>query len=252
MKKALIIAGVVVVCTIIGIVGYNLIFDSQGVKPPITVGGESGDNISGSDGLAAKAKVVPVTVRNKTDNISIENVYPTITSFKNKEFENSINKQIANNISAYRAEINYMVDDLTPEVKLYKYVTDYDKYTWGDYLTLVVNQDYQTGGIRSNKWKDIYNINVKTERLVYLDDLFDATTEYEDAIVAEITKQADAKGYKLMGGDGITKLTTKQKFYIQDGKLVIYFDPSEIAGATYGELTFEMPFTMGSDGYFQI
>ena len=252
MKKTLIIIAVALGCIIIGFLGYKMIFNSPNVNPPIDIGGNSGEVLNGNDGLAAKAKVVAVTVRNRTDNISVENIYPTITSFKNKEFENSINKQIADNISAYRAEMSYMVDDLTPDIKLYKYVTSYDKYTYGDYLTLVVNQDYQTGGIRSNKWKDIYNINVRTERLIYLSDLFDATTDYESAIVEEITKQANAKGYELMGGDGISKLPTKQKFYIQDGKLIIYFDPSEVAGATYGELTFEMPFELNSNGYFQI
>lgn len=252
MKKTLIIIAVAIVCIIIGFLGYKMIFNSPSTTPPITIGGDSGEEVSKDDGLAAKTTVVAVTVRNRTDNISVENVYPTITSFKNKEFENSINKQIADNISAYRAEMSYMVDDLTPDIKLYKYVTNYEKYTYGDYLTLVINQDYQTGGIRSNKWKDIYNINVRTERLIYLADLFQATTDYEGAIVDEITKQASEKGYELMGGDGITKLPAKQKFYIQDGKLIIYFDPSEAAGAVYGELTFEMPFKLDSNGYFQI
>lgn len=251
MKKTLIIVAVAVVCVIIGVVGYNLIFNgNNGIKPPINI--ENSGDVAQNDGLAAKAKVVAVTVKNKTDNISIDNTYPTINSFNNKEFENSINKEIANNITSYREEINYMVDDLTPDLKLYKYIATYDKYTWGDYLTLVVNQDYQTGGIRSNKWKDIYNINVRTERLIYLADLFDATTDYETAIIEEINKQANLKGYELLAGDGLKKLPTKQKFYIQNGKLFIYFDPSEVAATAYGELSFEMPFTLDSNGYFQI
>lgn len=251
MKKVLIIVGVVILCTAIGVVGYNIIFNSPN-DGPIIIDKNSGDDIDEAYSLAASANVQAVTVRNKTDNIYVDAVYPTITSFKNKEFENSINKQIASNIAAYRTEINYMVDDLTPDVKLYKYITSYDKYTWGDYLTLVVDQDYQTGGIRSNKWKDIYNINVRTERLIYLSDLFDAKVDYETAIINEVTKQAEAQGYKLMGGDGLKTLSTKQKFYIQDGKLIIYFDPSEVTGAIYGELNFEMPFSMGTDGRFQI
>ena len=40
------------------------------------------------------------------------------------------------------------------------------------------------------------------------------------------------------------ELNDKQKFYIKDGKLIICFDPSEIAPTKYGELQFEMPFNL--------
>ena len=199
-----------------------------------------------------EVKVEPVTIRNNADHITIENVYPSITSFNNKEFENYINKTIATNISEYRNEINQIVDDLTPVDKIYSYYTNYEQYLWGDYLTLIVNQDYQTGGIRSNKWKEIYNINVATERIIYLEELFRATVDYEDAIISEITEQAAQKNYVLMGGDGLKKLPMKQKFYIREGKLIIYFDPSEVAANRYGALEFEMPFTLDSEGFFEI
>ena len=55
-----------------------------------------------------------------------------------------------------------------------------------------------------------------------------------------------------MGGNGLTKLPAKQKFYVKDDKLVIYFDPSEAAANVYGELHFEMPFVMNESGYFEI
>ena len=55
-----------------------------------------------------------------------------------------------------------------------------------------------------------------------------------------------------MNGAGLTDLNEKQKFYIKDGKLIIYFDPSEIAPAKYGELQFEMPFVFNEEeGKFQ-
>lgn len=255
MKKAVIVVIIIALLGALGFVGYKT-FNNQ----PIIDENKSGEGgiISGNDehnhddNLASKVRVEAVNVRNITDNIVINNVYPTITSFSNKEFENSINKQIANNIAEYRAEINNIVDDITPEVKLYKYVTSYKKFTWGNYLTLVVEQDYQTGGIRSNSWKDIYNIDVSRERIVYLEDLFEATVDFEKEIIDEVTRQAGLKNIKLMGGDGLTKLPTKQKFYIQDGKLFIYFDPSEVAGNIYGALEFEMPFELNENGYFKV
>lgn len=253
MKKFLILIIIVVLIALIGYFSYITFF-----KPNDIISNEnnSGDVINpGTNddwGTASKVKVESIKVENRTDHIDIENVYPRITSFTNKEFENSINRQIAENIAGYRQEINSIVDDKTPDVKLYKYVTSYEKNTWGDYLTLIVSQDYQTGGIRSNTWKEIYNVNAKTERLIYLADLFDATVDFEDEIIEEITTQAAIKNYTIMGGEGITSLPTKQKFYIKDGKLFIYFDPSEIAAATYGALEFEMPFTLNENGHFEV
>lgn len=251
MKKALVFIIVVALLGGLAYVAYKtinnepIIPNDPGEDTPRIIVDEPTD-------AASKVRVESVVVRNKTDNIDINNVYPTITSFTNKEFENSINKQIASTISDYRAEISSMVDDLTPEIKLYKYVTSYKKNTWGNYLTLVIEQDYQTGGIRSNTWKDIYNIDVAKERIIYLSDLFEPTTDYQMEIVHEIMSQAAAKNYKLMGGEGITRLPTTQKFYIQNGKLVIYFDPSEVAATSYGALEFEMPFVLNSNGYFQV
>ena len=250
MKKALIFVVIILLIGALAFVGYKTLNHQPLITPPDEKQG--GDVVVEPTDAASRVRVEAVTVRNKTDNIDINNVYPTITSFTNKEFENSINKQIASSIAEYRAEISGMVDDLTPEIKLYKYVTKYTKNTWGNYLTLVVEQDYQTGGIRSNSWKDIYNIDVAKERIIYLADLFEPTTDYQAAIISEVTRQAAARNYKLMGGDGITKLPSTQKFYIQDGKLIIYFDPAEVAATVYGALEFEMPFTLNANGYFEV
>lgn len=198
----------------------------------------------------SKVTIEPVPITNNADHITIESIYPKITSFKDKEFENHINKQIASNIAEYRNEINVVVDDKTPPEKNYTYYTNYEQYLWGDYLTLVIINDYKTGGIRSNTWKDTYNINLSSERLIKLSDILPG--DYEDIIVNEIMKQANQRNIKLMGGDGLKRLQTGQKFYIKDGKLVIYFDPSEVAANKYGALEFEMPFPIKEDGKFDI
>ncbi len=254
MKVVKVIGAILIIVVLLAAIGYvtYITFFEEKNPPIIDVNPTNSGEENSDKTLADKVQIRAITVSNKTDNIYVDNVYPSIESFINKEFEHYINKQIANSTAEYRSEISYMVDDLTPETTLYKYTTNFEKYTWGDYLTIVINQDYQTGGIRSNTWKDLYNINARTERIIYLEDLFDATVDYESAIISEITMQAALKGYKLMGGDGLKKLPTKQSFYIRDAKLIIYFDPSEIAASEYGELNFEMPFKLDENGFFEI
>ena len=243
---------IIIVCVVILIAGGVFIItnNSDPEIPPIP--GSSGDVIKSPNKEAKDITVQDVKVENFTDNRYISCLYPKITSLVDKEFENYINKQIATNINEYRNEIEYIVDEETKPTEMYRYVTTYDRYNCKKYLSLVIDQDYQTGGIRSNTWKDIYNINAETERIFYLDELFEAGVKYEEAIIAEITKQAEANNCELMGGNGLTKLSKKQKFYIKDDKLVIYFDPSEAAATVFGELHFEMPFTMNEKGYFEI
>ena len=248
MKKIIAILALIVVVATGSILIYKNIGDNTGDEQH-----GSGDIIVDNQKPLAKNVIIEsVPVNNKADHININNRYPSIKSFKSKEFESFINRTIAANIAEYRNEINEVVDDYTLDVKQYSYITDYERYNWGSYLTLIVKHDYQTGGIRSNTWKEIYNIDVSTERIIYLEDIFRATVDYEDAIIAEITKQAKERNVVLMGGDGLQKLPTKQKFYIRDGNLIMYFDPSEVAANKYGALEFEMPFEIDSEGYFVV
>lgn len=252
MKKPLIIILSVVIIIILGVVGY-FVWDSLNNEPIIDII-PSGEDVVEDEGLAAKAIVETLEiVDNATgSNRLIDAKYPSVLSFKNKDLQNSVNKQIREVILAYRDEILVMIDEETPSTALYTYKTTYEKLANGDYLSLVISNDYQTGGIRSNKWKDIYNIDVRNERIFKLEDIFPANVDYKDEILYQIELQAENNNYTLMNGAGLKDLQDNQKFYIDDGKLIIYFDPAEIAPATYGILQFEMPFTLGEDGLFRI
>lgn len=238
MKKVLII---ILVIVILGIGGYFLwdYLNSSKETPPEPI------NIEPTEiSLAAETNVVPTSIKENATTVNriINVTYPSIQSFSNKNFQKYINDEITKVIFAYIDEIKTVVDDQTDITSLYTYESSYEKYTHGDYLSLVISNDYQTGGIRSNKWKDIYNINCRTERLLYLSDIFAANVDYKKEIIDEVNKQAQEKNYVLMNGAGLLTLNDNQKFFIKDEKLIIYFDPAEIAPASYGELQFEMPF----------
>lgn len=251
MKKVIKIILIILLILALGTAGFFGFKYYQSInQPPI----ESGDIDVEEVSLAKQAVVRTIEIKEdaKSTNRYIYAKYPSIQSFKNKNFQTFVNDQITSVILSYKNEIIAMIDDKTPTVALYSYVTSYDKYTHGDYLSLVISNDYQTGGIRSNKWKDIYNIDVRKERIFYLKDIFPANINFEKYILDEIKSQATANNYELMNGAGLNNLDEKQKFFIKDEKLVIYFDPSEIAPTSYGELQFEMPFTLDEEGLFNI
>ena len=248
MKKVIIFL-IFLIIMAIGVVTFFIIQDAKKTPIPVELSGE----VEATYSLAELAEVKAVTIKEEArgNNRVVDVTYPSIQSFTNKNFQKHINDQITSVIFAYRDEINAIVDDETPASNLYTYKTSYEKYAHGDYLSLVIVNDYQTGGIRSNKWKDIYNVDVRKERLLYLGDVFQANVDYEKEILKEIKKQAEENHYVLMNGEGLNALKDNQKFYIKDDSLIIYFDPAEIAPASYGELQFGMPFVL-EEGKFRL
>ncbi len=253
MKKLLI---VLVILILLGALGYIAWKYMSGPVDPGIVTEITPTPVVEKKVTADDILVETVKYENKTDNMDIKCEYPRIKSFKNASFQNSVNSEIAKHSLDQVNEIKNVIeddtDDLKPEMFI-RYSCNFERFNYGKYLFLVVSHDYESGGIRSNKWKDIYSINVETERIVYLSEMFEVGVKYEQAIISEITKQAAERDIELMGGNGIEKLSQKQSFYInEEGKLVVYFQPSFVAATVYGEVSFVMPFTLNSQGYFEI
>ena len=181
MKKIIII--VLILCIVIA-VGCGLYFFLN--NEPIDIDNkESGDiQPEQEQGLAAKTVVkgIKVNEASSSANRSINIEYPSIQSFKNQTFQDGINSEITSVIQAYRAEISTVIDSETPEDVVYTYIVSFDKYAHGDYLSLVVSNKYITGGIRSNEWKDTYNVDVRKERKLELNVKKPGTLIYNDKL----------------------------------------------------------------------
>lgn len=201
---------------------------------------------------ASEKIIVDATISNTSDSKrEIHISMPTFSNLSDYAFQQYINQRMNDTVKGYQNEINVVLDEDTPLTTKYRYNVDFNRYNNDDYISLVISQNYQTGGMRSNAWKDTYNVDVTKNTEIYLKDIFDATVDYKQEIISEINKQAEDKNYELVGGNGLSDIPETQKFYIKDGALVIYFDPAAIAPYVYGELHFEMPFEY-KDGKFYV
>ncbi len=244
MNKKLvgIIAGVAVLLIVV-IVVVAVVVNSQGGPgggiPPIDDGDDERQKTP-----AEQIVVDTYRITNPSQNRDVRTEIPRILNLDDNRFQEYMNQKMLQTVTDYQNEIEVMIDEDTPSTTLYKYVVSYEKYANDKYLSLVVSNDYQTGGMRSNSWKDTYNIDVTrgANKEVFLKDLFPTEIDYKKEILKEVNEQATSKNYELVGGNGLESLPDGQKFYIKDGKLVIYFDPAAIAPYVYGELHFEMPF----------
>ena len=249
MKKIIILTVCVILIVIVAIVIYNS-------GPP--GGGDVGNsgnqiivtNIASKYGIASTEK--GTTVGKVVISGAIPLFYDIISeddndrSLSNLDFADDINNQILKLFNNYSDEIKLFKDGVSFDDdkndliknKQYRYRISYDRHNNGGIISLVINMNYNTSGLRSNAWKETFNIDVVNCKQLSLSDLF-SSSAYKEKIVSEINKQAKERAYDLIEKDGIRTIPDNQKFYIKDEKLVIYFENSAISKK---ELEFIMPF----------
>lgn len=173
--------------------------------------------------------------KNKEYINSIINIPLIIT--ENKVIERQINNQIKQDImnSYYSIEQEakkYYEGASKEEIKPYIYNINFEVKKNGDNMLSIVVTYYQdSGGAHGFYENESYNIYMRNGENLSLESLFKKDKDYklviEDNIrnqIKEISKD-DSIG-QIYDFKGIKE---NQKFYIQDDKLVIYFDLYEIA-----------------------
>lgn len=250
MKRVVIVILIIIFVALCGVGIYFGVF--QGVQnPPVYESGEnSGDVIVENQAPSEKIEVTTSYTKTTTNRREVNVEMPTIKGLSDYTFQEIVNKKIAESINPYVMEIGIVADETIPAGTKYYYTVSYERYNNGDYISLVVLQNYSTGGMRSNVWKDTYTIDVVNNREILLADIC-SFKDYKKVIVDEINRQAAAKKIELVAGNGLADLPDTQRFYIKDEKLYIYFEPASIAPYLDGEMHFEMPFSF-VDGRFVV
>lgn len=243
MKRVAIVLLIIVLLALFGVGIYFAIFYKPAEQPPI-VSGEVIDTRDESE----KINVNPSLTQTNTLRRVIDVKMPTINGLTDYAFQENVNKKIAASIDPYINEIAIVADESVPATTVYRYTVTYERYNNDDYLSLVVLQNYATGGMRSNAWKDTYTVDVVRNKEMTLADLC-SSKNYKKIIVAEVNKQAKEQNIELVAGNGLADIPDTQRFYIKDDQLYIYFEPASIAPYLDGEMHFKMPFEF-VDGKF--
>ncbi len=124
----------------------------------------------------------------------------------------------------------------------FKYRTDYERYDYYDFISIIINEYAELEGDRPRIKKVCYVINAKDSRTASLSDAFESNKDYKSRILEEVLKQAKEKDIEFGGSDGLSVISDFQSFYIKDDKMHIFFEASSVAANSYGDLDFEMPF----------
>ena len=186
-----------------------------------------------SSNIIANIDTQTITKNNKYIN-SVINIPIIIT--ENKELSKYINDEITNNIMKFFNESQQQAKEYYENIEEVenKFVAnvDYDiKKNSDDILSIMIIYYKFAGGAHGDYEHVVYNIDMKNGKFISLSDLFKKNIDYKTVINEEIRKQiedlikTDKQNKGIYEFEGISD---KQKFYIQDNNLVVYFDLYEI------------------------
>lgn len=151
---------------------------------------------------------------------------------ENKEIEKNINEKIKNDImkayySVEKDAKSYLSNTPKEYIKPFIYNVNFDvKKNSDNMLSILIKYYQESGGAHGFYENKSYNIYIEDGKILSLRDLFKESSDYVkviNEIIREKIKESQDGAYSFKS------ISNNQKFYIEDDKLVIYFDLYEIA-----------------------
>ncbi len=168
---------------------------------------------------------------------------PVILGVEGDALNERINSDINRDLNKYLQELKLTANGYIIPTTPYYLESNYEIYNHDDaILSFCILYTNYFGGAHSMTYKKCYNYDLRTgERLLFKDLVKDQSMKM--AINEEIKRQIDRRN-KALGYEAINAfkgIGDRQKFYIRDGLLVLYFDLYQIAPYVAGIIEFTMP-----------
>ena len=196
-----------------------------------------------------KVKITSETIKSNTEDIDVDIKIPVVKGLKDEIYQEQLNYKIKSTAKKDLNEFKKIAEELkelniewTPEIRI-----NYEIKSDEDILSFVVTTYSYVGGANGMSRKDYYNIDIKGNKIVKLEDLFKENSNYRTVLNDEINRQikkqmaANEKMY-FEGEEGFKSIKDEQSFYIDESKnLVITFQMYDIAPRSSGYPEFEIP-----------
>lgn len=187
-------------------------------------------------------------IEEQTDHLQINMQIPVMGNFKNKIFQNKLNRTIRKNQLCLKCSIekdairNYQYATKKGYPVLpYELMTNYHVKSNNDIFSLEITVYDYRGGAHGMTTRTYYNIDSNTSKLICLKDIVD-----EEMLNKEITRQIEERKKQgeifFEGDEGFNGIKENQLFYItEEGQLVIVFGLYDIAPYVAGIQEFPIP-----------
>lgn len=193
---------------------------------------------------------------NEYASVTIYKPYVTISGDKNSE--KVINSQINNIVDNFKNRIEedsrrdnkYNIANGLPITQYIVNINNTIHYKKDNILSLTLHLYSYTGGAHGSSTDISLNLDTNTGNNGALKDFLGNNPGYDDIILKsiknEVAKNPDM--YFKESIDKLSKLPYNQKFYLEDGYVVVYFDEYEIAPYVAGSPKFTIPLSLFPNG----
>lgn len=169
-----------------------------------------------------------------------------LSGIENAEFEKSINEELKKHVDGELVAFDSLAAENSSNVRMGNRcvlnITWDEKYNKNGFLSVVEEEYVYTGGAHGTTTRTPQNIDITGGRTVQLKDLF-----LDDGYVNTLNRlinerlSSDSEEYKELWEKPEIKDSHQTDFYIEDGKLVIFFQPYELSYYARGFVEFPLP-----------
>ena len=178
--------------------------------------------------------IVDKLYKEKSEYLKINVTIPQIKNLKDAEAEKIINNKIIKWTEDWINDVKGIADEYfkggVPPYTPYELYATYNVTNKNEITSFYIDYYQFTGGAHGITTRIAYNIDNNTGKELELKDLFKFGYNYQDKINSEIRKQISLESEKYFSGkDGFNGIQDKQKFYIDNKDVIVYFGVYEIA-----------------------
>ncbi len=187
-----------------------------------------------------------VTKEYETDYSSVKAEIIELSGLADTEFEDEFNEDVEESIDSELVAFDTAAAEIADELKMGNkcvFQTSWDvKYNKNDFLSLVEERYVYMGGAHGETAWLPRNIDVSASKEIKLADLF-ADSGYVNTLNRLITEQVEENKdeYADLWEKPEIKDSNQTDFYIEDGSLVIFYQPYDLSYYARGFVEFHLP-----------
>lgn len=197
--------------------------------------------------IVKEVKVVDKYIREKNDFVEIDSIYPQLTQECGEKKFLTINSKIEKWTKEWVDDIKLMAkeyygNNIAPGYPFQGKSIYEVKYNKNDLTSFYIDYYQFTGGAHGITTRITYVHDNDKGKILALKDMFKEGYDYKTIINKEISKEIEKNKDKYFDGkEGFLGINENQKYYIEEGNLVIVYGLYEIAPYVAGIIEFRIP-----------
>lgn len=176
--------------------------------------------------------VTTETYAKDRDAVLIQLDYPKISGLSNTKAQQNINSVLKESVMSFAAGAEQDISERSGSEPKYTYSSSYVvTYNQNDVISLVMHMYSDTGGAHGMTNREAFTFSLKDGKRLLLGDLFGANPNYKKQLNTRLGKLLKAEDSYLGGFNG---LNTEKNFYLQEDKVVLFFQLYEYTAYAAG------------------